>query len=146
MSIHDPQSHPQSKEPETTEADEKPATLHREFTIDEENNKKLAREAGVLGGDYSGAQKKTDPVEISLVRKLDLWIMPTLWVMYWLNYLDRNAIALARLNDLEEDLGLSSSQYQTCVSILFVGYLLGQVPSSMSSFAAIALSVYVDGV
>lgn len=51
--------------------------------------------------------------------------------MYWLNYLDRNAIALARINDLEEDLGLSSAQYQTCVSILFVGYLLGQIPSNM---------------
>ena len=51
--------------------------------------------------------------------------------MYWLNYLDRNAIALARINDLEEDLGLSSTQYQTCVSILFVGYILGQVPSNM---------------
>jgi hypothetical protein len=50
-----------------------------------------------------------------------------LWSMYWLNYLDRNAIALARLNDLEEDLNLDSTQYQTCVSILFVGYLLGQV-------------------
>jgi hypothetical protein len=49
-----------------------------------------------------------------------------LWSMYWLNYLDRNAIALARLDDLEEDLNLSSTQYQTCVSILFVGYLLGQ--------------------
>lgn len=54
-----------------------------------------------------------------------------LWLMYWLNYLDRNAIALARLNDLEEDLNLSSSQYQTCVSILFVGYILGQIPSNM---------------
>jgi MFS family permease len=52
--------------------------------------------------------------------------MPMLWSMYWLNYLDRNAIALARLDDLEEDLNLSSTQYQTCVSILFVGYLLGQ--------------------
>jgi hypothetical protein len=80
--------------------------------------------------DYSGAQEKTDPVEISLVRKLDMWIMPTLWLMFWLNYLDRNAIALARLNDLEEDLNLSSSEYQTCVSILFVGYILGQIPSS----------------
>lgn len=38
--------------------------------------------------------------------------------MYWLNYLDRNAIALARLNDLEEDLNLVGSQYQTCVSIV----------------------------
>ncbi|KAK4496906.1 hypothetical protein PRZ48_011355 [Zasmidium cellare] len=81
--------------------------------------------------DYSGAHKKTDPKEIRLVKKLDIWIMPMLWGMYWLNYLDRNAIALARLNDLEEDLNLSSSQYQTCVSILFVGYILGQVPSNM---------------
>lgn len=37
--------------------------------------------------DYSGAHKKTDPKEIALVRKLDLWIMPILWIMYWLNYL-----------------------------------------------------------
>lgn len=51
--------------------------------------------------------------------------------MYWLNYLDRNAIALARLDDLEEDLNLTSTEYQTCVSILFVGYILGQVPSNM---------------
>ncbi|KAI9926014.1 hypothetical protein MW887_004473 [Aspergillus wentii] len=102
--------------------DAKPEVSHSEYTADERGIKEK--------GDYSGAQKKTNPVEIRLVRKLDMWIMPTLWLMYWLNYLDRNAIALARLNDLEEDLNLSSSQYQTCVSILFVGYLLGQVPSS----------------
>ncbi|KAH7009755.1 major facilitator superfamily transporter [Ilyonectria destructans] len=81
--------------------------------------------------DYSGAHEKTDPKEIALVRKLDKWIMPMLWSMYWLNYLDRNAIALARLNDLEEDLNLTGNQYQTCVSILFVGYILGQIPSNM---------------
>merc|ERR1712070_1366750 len=65
------------------------------------------------------------------VKKLDWYIMPMLWIMYWLNYLDRNAIALARLDDLEEDLNLTDTQYQTCVSILFVGYILGQVPSNM---------------
>lgn len=81
--------------------------------------------------DYSGAHEKTDPKEIKLVRKLDLYIMPMLWAMYWLNYLDRNAIALARLNDLEADLNLTESEYQTCVSILFVGYILGTVPSNM---------------
>ena len=104
--------------------DEKPEALHREDTIDQEKE----RQQNVT--DYSGAHEKTDPAEIRLVRKLDIWIMPILWLMYWLNYLDRNAIALARLNDLEEDLNLTSSQYQTCVSILFVGYILGQVPSS----------------
>lgn len=39
--------------------------------------------------DYSGAHEKTDPREIALVRKLDKWIMPILWLMYWLNYLVR---------------------------------------------------------
>jgi hypothetical protein len=37
--------------------------------------------------DYSGAHEKTNPREIALVRKLDKWIMPILWLMYWLNYL-----------------------------------------------------------
>jgi hypothetical protein len=43
---------------------------------------------GVLAdnSDYSGAVKKTSPEEIRLVRKLDLRIMPTLWAMYFLNY------------------------------------------------------------
>lgn len=51
--------------------------------------------------------------------------------MFWLNYLDRNAIALARLNNLEDDLNLSGTEYQTCVSILFAGYIIGQIPSNM---------------
>jgi hypothetical protein len=39
--------------------------------------------------------------------------------MYWLNYLDRNAIALARLNDLEEDLNLTPTRMsQTPFSII----------------------------
>lgn len=70
--------------------------------------------------------------EKRLVRKLDWIILPQLWVMYWFNYLDRNAITVARLDGLEDELGLSSTEYQTCVSILFVGYILGQIPCSRS--------------
>lgn len=46
--------------------------------------------------------------------------------MYFLNYLDRNALPQARLNHLEDDLGLEGVQYNTAISILFVGYLLMQ--------------------
>jgi sugar phosphate permease len=60
-----------------------------------------------------------------------LTLLSRLWLMYWLNYLDRNAIALAKVNGIQDDLNLSGSQYQTCVSILFVGYILGQIPSNM---------------
>jgi MFS family permease len=52
-----------------------------------------------------------------------------LWFMYLFNYLDRNALVNARLNSLEEDLGLVGTQYNTCVSILFVGYMYAQSPS-----------------
>ncbi|KIW06366.1 uncharacterized protein PV09_02824 [Verruconis gallopava] len=84
-----------------------------------------------IGADYSGAVGKASEEEIALVRKLDYRIMPILWCMYFLNYLDRNAIAQARLNHLEKDLCLKGSEYNTCISILFVGYLLMQVPSNM---------------
>ena len=47
------------------------------------------------------------------------------------NKLDQNAIANARLNGLEQDLGLRGSQYNTCISILYVGYLFAQIPSNM---------------
>jgi hypothetical protein len=35
-----------------------------------------------------------------------------MWAMYFMNYLDRNAIAQARLNDLEKHLHLQGSEYQ----------------------------------
>ncbi|KAI7299098.1 hypothetical protein KC315_g17769, partial [Hortaea werneckii] len=107
---------PSTEHVELASPADKSSVLQREYTVDEDGKKPLE------AFDYSGAHEKTDPKEIALVKKLDWYIMPMLWIMYWLNYLDRNAIALARLDDLEEDLNLTSTQYQTCVSILFVGY------------------------
>jgi hypothetical protein len=107
--------------------EEKPKINHQESIPDDEALKPPPQEPNA---DYSGSQKKTDPEEIRLVRKIDFIMMPILWIMYWFNYLDRNAITVARLDDLEDELKLSSTQYQTCVSILFVGYILGQIPSS----------------
>ncbi|OAA60311.1 Major facilitator superfamily domain, general substrate transporter [Niveomyces insectorum RCEF 264] len=70
-------------------------------------------------------------LERRLVRKIDMRLLPPLIIIYIMNYLDRNAIGSARLGGMEKDLGLVGSQYQTCVSILFVGYMLMQVPSNM---------------
>jgi hypothetical protein len=58
---------------------EKPIALHKEQLADEEGPG--------AAFDYSGAAKTQSPAERKLVRKLDRWIMPTLWAMYWLNYL-----------------------------------------------------------
>jgi hypothetical protein len=54
--------------------------------------------------------------------KMDIMIMPCLVIMYIMNYLDRQNIAAAKLADIDKDLRLSDVQYQTCISLLFVGY------------------------
>ncbi|CAG9955839.1 unnamed protein product [Clonostachys rosea f. rosea IK726] len=69
-------------------------------------------------------------VEKSLKRKLDTRC--SLFVLiYIMNYLDRNNIAAARLKGLQDDLNMDYPQYATCLSILYVGYILMQVPSNI---------------
>ncbi|KAF9504527.1 hypothetical protein BS47DRAFT_1374381 [Hydnum rufescens UP504] len=70
-------------------------------------------------------------LERSLVASLDLRLMPLLILFFILNFLDRQNIASARLANIERDLSLVGTQYQTCVSILFVGYIIMQVPSNL---------------
>lgn len=69
--------------------------------------------------------------ERELVRKIDMRLIPPIVVMYILNYIDRNAIASARLGGLEEDLNLQGSEYETAISVLFIGYISMQVPSNL---------------
>jgi MFS family permease len=71
------------------------------------------------------------PLEKKLLRKIDTRLMPLLMLIYVLNYLDRNNIATARLGTLEEDLGLVGTQYNTVISLFFVGYILTQIPTNM---------------
>ncbi|KAK9468817.1 major facilitator superfamily domain-containing protein [Lipomyces arxii] len=94
--------------------------------------------------DYSGVAEKTDPKEIALVKKLDWFIIPTLWVLYFCNFMDRNAITNGKLNTIVEDLKLKGTQYNTGVSVLFAGYLFGQIPSNMI-LTRVRPSIYMSG-
>ncbi|KAJ6504752.1 MFS general substrate transporter [Mycena vitilis] len=67
--------------------------------------------------------------ERRLVRKLDSRLLPTIILIYILNYIDRNGITTARLKGLEQDLGLTDLQYSVVLSILFVSYCPAQIPS-----------------
>ncbi|KAF1920552.1 high-affinity nicotinic acid transporter-like protein [Ampelomyces quisqualis] len=75
---------------------------------------------------------EVDPVlEAKLVRKLDLYIIPVVMLLYLLSFLDRVNIGNARLYGLEKDLGMNASQFQVAVSILFVTYILSELPSNL---------------
>lgn len=83
-------------------------------------------------------------VEKSMKRKLDARC--SLFVLiYIMNYLDRNNIAAARLKGLQDELNLSDTQYSTCLSILYVGYILMQVPSNMFINRIQRPSLYISG-
>lgn len=90
---------------------------------------KRRREAPPLVRDLSPEERAR--LEKILVTKIDSRLLPMLIIMYLMNYLDRNNIAAARLAGLEDELGLTGTQYLTAVSILFVGYILMQVPSNL---------------
>ncbi|KAG1806859.1 MFS general substrate transporter [Suillus plorans] len=48
-----------------------------------------------------------------------------------MNYMDRSNAAAARLRGLEEDLNMKGNQFNTLISILYVGYMLMQAPSNI---------------
>jgi hypothetical protein len=52
------------------------------------------------------------------VWKVDLHLISSLCLLFIFNILDRSNIANARLGGMEDDLGLSDTQYQTAVAIM----------------------------
>ncbi|PWY81676.1 MFS general substrate transporter [Aspergillus sclerotioniger CBS 115572] len=70
-------------------------------------------------------------LERQLRRRIDTLIMPLVILVYLMNYIDRNNYAAAKLQGLEQDLSLNEQKYETGLSILFVGYILMQVPSNL---------------
>jgi len=87
-------------------------------------------EANVDTDDEFGGHEARKQLEKKLLRKLDLR-MSILIVIYILNYIDRNNASAARLRGFESDLHLVGQQFNTLLSILYVGYILMQIPSNM---------------
>ncbi|KAH9938327.1 MFS general substrate transporter [Fomitopsis serialis] len=77
-----------------------------------------------------GGTEERKKLEKKLLRKLDLRLS-ILIVIYILNYIDRNNASAARLRGFEDDLHLKGQEFNTLLSILYVGYILMQVPSNM---------------
>ncbi|KAF2000478.1 MFS general substrate transporter [Amniculicola lignicola CBS 123094] len=87
---------------------------------------------GISQDEVEGQLEELDLLaEKKLVRKLDLFIVPVVMLLYLLSFLDRVNIGNARLYKLESDLGLNANQFQVAVSILFVTYILSEVPSNL---------------
>ncbi|KAK2789192.1 hypothetical protein FQN52_006284 [Onygenales sp. PD_12] len=67
----------------------------------------------------------------TLLRKVDVRLMPPLAILYLVAFVDRANIGNARLQNLERDLGLSPQQFAWCLTIFFFPYSLFEVPSNV---------------
>ncbi|KAF9907440.1 hypothetical protein EC991_010904 [Linnemannia zychae] len=64
--------------------------------------------------------------------KVDKRLVPLLAVMYLCSFLDRANIGNAKVAGMENDLNLQPGEFNTALSIFYVGYVLGEVPSNMA--------------
>ncbi|KIM90743.1 hypothetical protein PILCRDRAFT_59096 [Piloderma croceum F 1598] len=108
-----------------------PSSIHKDLHDEDERRD----ETGVndLNADPDaefGGEEARKLLEKKLLWKLDLR-MSILIVIYILNYIDRNNASAARLRGFESDLKLKGQEFNTILSILYVGYILMQVPSNM---------------
>ena len=67
--------------------------------------------------------------ERALIRKIDLHLLPAIWLMYLLSYIDRANIGNAKEGGMQKDLHLSSGQYSLALIVFFITYVLFEVPS-----------------
>lgn len=70
-------------------------------------------------------------MERRVTRRLDMTLMPVVFILFLLNILDRNNIASAKISGLTETLNMTNSEYNTCLLMFYVGYCITQVPSNM---------------
>ncbi|KAF1939855.1 MFS general substrate transporter [Clathrospora elynae] len=69
--------------------------------------------------------------EKAVLRKMDLRLLPTLSLLYLLSFLDRGNIGNAKIEGLTEDLNMSGSQYNWCLTVFFFTYSVFEIPSNL---------------
>jgi MFS family permease len=71
-----------------------------------------------------------ESLEVATYRKVDVRIVPFLFLCYILAYLDRVNVGFAKLQMLK-DLSLSDAAFATGAGIFFIGYFFFEVPSNV---------------
>ncbi|KAI0195502.1 major facilitator superfamily domain-containing protein [Astrocystis sublimbata] len=69
--------------------------------------------------------------EKSLLRKIDLHLLPAVGILYLLSFLDRSNVGNARIEGLLDDLHMTGDHYLNGLTLYFVGYVLFEIPCNI---------------
>ncbi|KFA79987.1 hypothetical protein S40288_01836 [Stachybotrys chartarum IBT 40288] len=92
----------------------------------------VAERGQVATDKYGQPLVQYDPVaERKLRLKIDLYIVPTVALLYLFCFIDRANIGNARIAGLEADLGMSGYDYNAVISVFYVSYILFEIPLTL---------------
>ncbi|KAL4735280.1 major facilitator superfamily domain-containing protein [Aspergillus similis] len=66
-----------------------------------------------------------------VLRKMDLRLIPMLALLYLLAFLDRGNIGNAKIEGMLDDLNMSGSEYNWCLTVFFFTYVAFELPSNL---------------
>ncbi|KAF1930191.1 putative MFS transporter [Didymella exigua CBS 183.55] len=106
------------------------SSLHEDLKSD--NTHTVAEHGHAATDIYGNALLAFDPkAEAKLRWKIDLYIIPTVALLYLFCFIDRANIGNARLAGLEKDLGLKGYDYNKVLSIFYISYIIFEIPSNI---------------
>ncbi|QAA21604.1 MFS transporter [Sporolactobacillus terrae] len=72
-----------------------------------------------------------DNIETQTVKKVMWHVIPYLFIIYFVAFLDRSSITYASIGGMDENLGLTATTYGFISGFFFVGYFLFGIPGNM---------------
>jgi MFS family permease len=81
--------------------------------------------------DASPEQQFDKADERRILRKLDFTVLPILWLLYLVCFIDRSNIGNAKIQGMDKELDLKGQRYNISVFVFNIGYLVAGVPLAL---------------
>ncbi|KAL4756727.1 major facilitator superfamily domain-containing protein [Aspergillus foveolatus] len=91
----------------------------------------IALEGNDHGGLTSLDHEFPPDMQKRVLRKMDLRLIPMLALLYLLAFLDRGNIGNAKIEGMLDDLHMSGSEYNWCLTVFFFTYVAFELPSNL---------------
>ncbi|CAI4213270.1 unnamed protein product, partial [Parascedosporium putredinis] len=116
---------------------EKPAVDHVGSQTDieaaDDSGLRYAAERGQAATDKYGQSLVTldRAAERRLRLKIDLYIIPTVSLLYLFCFIDRANIGNAKIAGLDKDLGMEGYDYNIVITMFYISYIIFEIPSNL---------------
>ncbi|KAM0747689.1 MFS general substrate transporter [Meredithblackwellia eburnea MCA 4105] len=101
-------------------------------SLEENNSKAEATELEHSFEEEDETHILTPAEQRSLALKLDLRLLPVIWILYFVNLLDRVAVGGASAYRFRTDLGITGNGYNVGISVFYLCYAIADIPSNLA--------------